>query len=731
LIGDFLPINEDFPVSEGYSVIGNYYVKPTTPQGQIVVEGLRTAQLLWSDFFPYNDPSLQSIIKSIMQISGNEDASKYKTIEKTLGIIKEVKKYVYSWKGLGLYTESTSEERKRLFMSNSTNTSLAEYLNTHSKSAELVSNKLLSKFTYEIETDGRPSLVKYNNTISDNLEEKYLYNSLAELMIEDKPLPDWNGKPFSTKQLAQELINYAYLEGGVQQAVQFIKYVPVEYLSQVGVNTPQGFLSAATVLQRISVKRDPAIFNKLLGTPSDNDVERSPFIRQFFQHNPDQAPSYSEDIRKDKFAFDKTKDSFILNLEETPKYISIRNKTASKLKQDKFSLFEHVGNNTYKRIGVLGTHGMNEYQAGVTVAANSIMEKKTPAAVQQTPGNVQKSNTPMNTFNKVFDASLGTVQDNSSVADTLKAIANSSTAKSARYKALAAALLPFASVNTKVSVSPTKNVFGVTADGAYVSTTDTIVIDNNLKIEKRESVFMHEVVHALTLKDLKKYYEVDTDGFYTILKPEAPSHVKQLDTVWRLYIDNTDAELREKAKQKTLDLRAKKPVIFTMQEREIGYPSVDIFEFLAVAIESEDFQKHLNSIVLPGGQTLLDKFVEAIKTILTEIGVEIKKGSLAEKSLNEILNFMQVESEIKQESATFASIDIDTSQMEEELFKRAQMEQETTEQSFEEDIDLSGESSGPEESLLPYSSDISQLGLTEEEWNTLSQQEQQKIKECN
>jgi len=92
---------------------------------------------------------------------------------------------------------------------------------------------------------------------------------------------------------------------------------------------------------------------------------------------------------------------------------------------------------------------------------------------------------------------------------------------------------------------------------------------------------------------------------------------------------------------------------------------------------------------------------------------------------------MQVESEIKQESATFASIDIDTSQMEEELFKQAQMEQNTTEQSFEEDIDLSGESSESEESLLPYSSEISQLGLTEEEWNTLSQQEQQKIKECN
>jgi hypothetical protein len=733
LIGDFIPINENSPSQKEYSIVGDYYIKPSTPQGQIVVEGLRTAQLLWSDFFPYNDPSLQSIISTIMQISGNAEASKYKTIEKTLSIIKEVKKYMYSWQGLGLYTGSAFEERKRLFMSNGLNTSLAEYLNTYSKSEELVGNKLLSKFTYEVERDGRPSLIKYNNTISDNLEEKYLYNSLAELIIEDKPLPDWNGKPFSTKQLAQNLVNYAYLEGGVQQAIQFIKYIPVEYLDQVGINTPQGFLSAATVLQRISVKRDPAVFNKLLGTPSETNVEKSPFIRQYFQHNPDQATSYSEDVMSASFGFENaSKETFILNLEETPKYISIRNKTKSKLKQDKFSLYEHIGNNKYKRIGVLGIHGMNEYQAGVTSAVNSVMEKSIPTPIQQESGTPQKSQGPLNTFNKAFDASLGTVQNNTSATDTLKAIVNSSNSKSARYKALAKALLPFASVNTKVSISTTEAVFGVGADGAYVADTDTIIVDSKLAKEKREGVFIHELVHALTLKDLKKYYEMDTEGFYTILKSGAPSHVRQLDAVWKLYIDNTDPVLREKAKQKTLDLRAKRPVIFTTQEREIGYPSVDIFEFLAVAIESEKFQKYLNSIVLPGGQTLLDKFIEAIKTILTEIGVEIKKGSLAEKSLNEILNFIQVESEIKKENDIFASIDIDINQMEQEFFERAQMEQDTVEQAFKEDIDLSdNDSSEAEESLLPYSSDISQLGLSEKEWNTLSEQEQQKIKECN
>jgi arsenate reductase-like glutaredoxin family protein len=375
---------------------------------------------------------------------------------------------------------------------------------------------------------------------------------------------------------------------------------------------------------------------------------------------------------------------------------------------------------------------MNEYQAGVTNSV-SIMEKKAPAPVNQNVGPTQKTNNPVKEFGSLFDASLGTVQDNSSASDVIKAIANSVTAKSARHKALAEALLPFADVNTKVSVGDTKNTFGAKTAGIYDPSTDRITIDSGLSSEKKEGVFIHELVHAITLRDLKKYYEVDTDGFYTILKDSAPDHVRQLDSVWKLYIENTDPELREKAKQKTLDLRAKKPVVFTPQEREIGYPSVDIFEFLAVAMESEEFQKHLNSIQLPGGQTLLEKFIETIKTILTEIGVEVKKGSLAEKSLNDILNFMQVEAEIKEESATFATIEIDSDSLEQELYERALMEQETTEQEFEEDIDLEEDSSeeAPEESLLPYTSEITDLGISEEEWSNLSEEEKQNIKECN
>ena len=128
-------------------------------------------------------------------------------------------------------------------------------------------------------------------------------------------------------------------------------------------------------------------------------------------------------------------------------------------------------------------------------------------------------------------------------------------------------------------------------------------------------------------------------------------------------------------------------------------------------MESEEFQKHLSSIQLLGGQTLLEKFIETIKSILTEIGIEVKKGSLAEKSLNDILNFMQVEAEIKQESATFATIEIDSDSLEQEFYERALMEQEITEQEFEENVDLDSESNeAPEDTLLPYTSEITNLG---------------------
>jgi hypothetical protein len=44
--------------------------------------------------------------------------------------------------------------------------------------------------------------------------------------------------------LAEDLIAYSYLEGGVQEATQFVKFIPVEVLETIGKYEQSRFINA-------------------------------------------------------------------------------------------------------------------------------------------------------------------------------------------------------------------------------------------------------------------------------------------------------------------------------------------------------------------------------------------------------------------------------------------------------------------------------------------------------
>ena len=644
LIGDFVAADENTIKPEGYYLIGDYYVKPTTPQGQIVVNGLVASQKLWSDYFPYNNVHMAKIMDTILKEANIDVSNKFKVIEAKQEIIEETRKFLFSWMGLGLYDTPASQERARLFMDTTTNTSLANYLNTNSAIPELISNKLLNRFTYEIETNGKkPSLVKYNNTVSDSLDEKYLYNSLAELMIEDKKLPDWNGKPFSTRQLAQELITYSYVEGGVQEAVQFIKYVPVEYLSEVGLRQNGQFISANTLLQRINVNRNPNVFADLLGLNA-NKPENSVFVKQYFQHHPEKATKLTADQIKTKVAFAKDKKSFILNEEATPKFVSTSVKTKSKLKQDKVALYEHLGSGKYQRIDTLGINGMNEYELG-NMNATSLISSETIVPVEADTKDVKKGPNGDTAVAKTGDK----------VSSILTSIATSTAPAMERYKLIAETLLPMANDEIKVAVVDMAKERGRNAGGEYDSVARTVFIDSSLNPATNVGVFIHELIHSMSLAELKKYYTADAEGFFTAINNDAPTHVVALHNVWNEFRKNISDDLIASTKQKTLDMKAGKNVSFTVEEREIGYAAVDIFEFMSVALESKVFQQKMSEIPYERG-TLWDKFKEVVVEILKTLNPNITSGSVAEASLKEVLNFIEQENQIHKENAIFASL---------------------------------------------------------------------------
>ena len=158
------------------------------------------------------------------------------------------------------------------------------------------------------------------------------------------------------RDFAENLVKYAYANGGIQHALEFVKYIPTAYMRTTNFTS---------------------ILNDVMG--SMNDVgnitfNSSRFIEQFYQHNPQMGKKYSTDKKVGNSIilhqeFDsKMKVTLLVNgkMEEMfPQYITYRNAQTNEWQLYKLS--EYRGSNiVYNRINLLGGRGKdytsyNEY----------------------------------------------------------------------------------------------------------------------------------------------------------------------------------------------------------------------------------------------------------------------------------------------------------------------------------------------------------------------------------
>ena len=646
LLGEFIDFesvgrNASSYFEKGYYPIGEYLVKPTTPQGQIVIHGLQAGKRLWGDYFPYTYGMVEHVISNTLSNSNLDSSTAYKEIENKQHILSEMKKYIYSSNSLGIFEGTARENRQRLFYDTPTNTSLSSYLSKNKNIPYLLKNRLISKFTFEAGVEGRPSLIKFNNTISDNFDQEYLYSALAEMIIMNKPLPEFNGdKDFTTRKLAQELITYAYIEGGVQEATQFIKYIPLEYLEEVGIEVNGEFKSALSQFQKMSSASNAEFFKNLLGEGKDK------FVKQYFQHNPDKAV-----IIKDAKSYDYNKESgqLIINSgdEISQGFVAIRNSTKSKLKQDKFTLFEQTSPGVFKRIDVLGATGMNEYDSSTTDAKTIVGSAPKVTSTQVTPVNniSNRSETKIKNF-----LELG----NNKVLDVLDNIANDDSITFARYAEVARLLKPFADEITTVEVLDNDNMPLKGVRGAYGSASNRIVINSERLFQRDKGVgtFIHEFIHSITKRELEQYY--DSTG--TKISANAPAHVVQLHMIWQEARKQLAGEALSMADSKARALKANQGGIAFTQDEMSHYPLTDIFEFIVGVMENRKFQEMLASKpYMQTGKTFLDKFKEAVAKLVAFITPNTESKSLLEDSIIASLNFLEEEKGPKKPQQIFTS----------------------------------------------------------------------------
>lgn len=648
LIGDYISVDEVEEMPAGYTDIGDYYVKPNTLTGSFNIYAITTAYEMWSKHLPYDTVLTNRMYDEVLEVISQDGESAglidSKAITLKQDVFKAFKKYFSANPANGIVNngDDPNAVRAELYFDTEENTSLAKYLKDLTELSDnktvknyIKTNPLISRFQFTINKNGEPSLIKFNNAVGEDFDEQYLYNSLSNLLASDEPLPAFNGREYNTSKLAQDLIAYSYLGNATQEAIQFTKYVPVTYNNLTGYSAYMRDVSSR-------LNADVSLFGVKMQNPDAFSFD-SDFTIQFVQHNPervkfklragelkDRIINVSGNVGKVE-----TIEAFSLKLEaeqKPPKYISIYDSSINK-GEKKFRLFMHEGNNVFKKIPVLGTFGMDEYNPTVSVNQSLVNGK---VKVTAKPTNIGHQNTEEATKD-IFGVNSGngkTVLDN---------IAQANIEGTSQ---LAAALSPYSS-SVQIAYGD------IPANGMYDARSGKITIASRLASDKVMSskIILHEMVHALTVNQISQYV-TETNGKYTV-KENAPAYVGRLIRLFneaqRIIGPDKINEIRSKVNAQR-DISAglttgesKKDFSLTSQEM-LAYGTYNIMEFMSNALTEPAFQREMaKHMYKETGQTLWVKFKELINSILQAIGVKYDENSVTAQAINSTFDLISTE----------------------------------------------------------------------------------------
>ncbi len=477
----------------------------------------------------------------------------------------------------------------------------------------------------------------YTDNSSYNIGEKQLKTVLenlnipySEQVVDGNMIGIWNNKEESitTRQMMEDLIKTQYLGGGIQEAIQFIKYIPAQYYYLVP------FADKISNIWNELNTTD----NKWLNFSTDSLPN---FIEQWIQHNPTKAT----DVSIDNFKMNKDNtftvvDENILNKVEdklvAEPYIKRYN---AKSKVNKTELFKSLdrfdsdGNPLYQQIPTLGAFGMMEYNANLPQGVSQgslLMTIKTPDVVtkeENTNSTSEIISNPLKEVNQVEEISnkLGITTNETPLKDILEKV-NVTTANP-YYQMLSEELVKLAG-NITMKLDKSIRTSGKAINGKLSINTDLIANPARLA-----DVILHESLHGIADSTINQFL---TD------KSKLPSKVREACTSLETLRQTLESRVKntkeyKEWENKMKDVRNNKKAAFTSEEVTKLSSLENLKEFLAYSMSRSETQKWLNSIEYKDGKTALDRFVELInKMIQSLIGkVDVTKGSALEAAIRD------------------------------------------------------------------------------------------------
>jgi len=445
-------------------------------------------------------------------------------------------------------------------------------------------------------------------------------------MDQNIKLPDFNGKPYSTRQLGRDLSSYSYLRGGVQEAIEYVKYTSVEYLN----NLPFG-----KIVRGWDERYNPGVFRRLLGI-SSNPNQISTYTRQYLQSEPQRLlkidpdtqiinPSYNGKAagklsQLTSFELDgRGMDSTQLAKLPKAKLVTIYNRNIKKgLK--KFQVYEKVGDR-YQRISTLGVFGMPEFVIGQDIVRSLVNDYyKTPKPQSSIEQKQEKLNY------DYYDI------QNSTLDNVFGKIIKHNFQKNKGLKGIAKILRQYIP-NVPIEVISFRERFNKTnAAGVYVLKENKIYIDKKFLLKSTSTpevvatAIVHESIHAALRKYLRQY--VTDEGHLKFAK--VPIEVSRLMFLYneakRRYEKETDIVRRKFDDNKELT-----------DTEKFFYGLKDVNEFTTFMMTEPDFQNKLNVKYKKTATTIPDKFYKIVTSIINSIGSDIEEDTITFDTIKAIL----------------------------------------------------------------------------------------------
>jgi hypothetical protein len=625
-------------------------ISPRTINGHAAIYALKASQELMNELFNYDKTLVRKMFRDVEIHAPGNRADITSVASRRERVFKAFKRYVYS----GVASNVSAADRMQLFFDTEGNESVASKVKRYQELPMFRDNTLIQRLKPYVKQGDKPSTIGYNASAVENEAEDDIYASFISLVAD----PQLIEEGYTTRDFADDLVKSMFLGDAIQEATQFVRYTPVNYI------TKGSFMGQ---IMNVNWRNKHALYTELeiKGSEHLNNTVNE-FTRQFVQHNPWEAVAIKDsDLYKSKNGDDviaitekaikRIAPADVNGNRELPTFIAIENDTLNK----KYALYEYKKlkgrKRGYVKIETLGTSGMTEYsfmqKAETNIAKNKPVKKQVAVTTKDIDSqqealfeadqkmlnkhggatNVNENKVPvtdqykLSTNEKIRD-------ENQAVMDGLKSIIAREDSKNSN-RLLATEFLKVAK-DRAAKGDPIAVEFTSLPDegkGASFPDQSRIQIDPK-KITSTsdfEHTFLHELGHQMTriaaIEGLKNNSKAAQRllGYAKVFKNE-------FDTgKFDAYIESI-SDSKEKERLRNILTYITNPKKIKPNVNQARLDEIQVQELTSFAMSNPHVQTLLKSVKYTNtNQTFWEKLLAAWGNLLTDLGISNKENLLS------------------------------------------------------------------------------------------------------